>query len=259
MKNSLPNDPFLATEADVTASEPLASAAKALPPLWRRFASPSCLLLALVLFPLPWVEIQCTAKPSNSRARALMQAQQVPDWVADGLVGQEERTWLRQSGLQAALGSYTNLAPPDDPEHMNQFNAAMKRSSWMMALPLVLSGGAIAGFIRARSLRCAQKKAAGLVEILRLFSDITLLCALTALAILITQMVLGFPLEQALVQVVEKDIREGEDAGFRIKYTLWLGIALFAIAGAALLSIANHLRTSNEDQVAPAKAKKTGE
>src|SRR5438105_367622 len=79
----------------------------------RRFASPSALLLALLLFPLPWVEIQCAGNPSNSRAKLLMQKQNVPDWVTDRLLswGEERKTWtwLRQSGLQAALGSYSDL------------------------------------------------------------------------------------------------------------------------------------------------------
>src|SRR5260370_37295862 len=83
----------------------------------RRFASPSCLRLALALFPLPWVEIQCSGKPNDSRAKALMQQQQVPGWVAEPLLGWEEerQTWFKQSGLQAALGSYTSTAQDANP------------------------------------------------------------------------------------------------------------------------------------------------
>src|SRR5262245_28269733 len=61
----------------------LALTARALP-VWR-FGSPAALLLALLLFFLPWVEVRCD-RPFGDRGA---------------------RTVAEQSGLQAAYGGYT--------------------------------------------------------------------------------------------------------------------------------------------------------
>ena len=52
--------------------------------LWRK-GSPSMLLLALLLFPLPWVEIRCNAEHPLLRSKAV----------------------LKQSGLQSAYGGFS--------------------------------------------------------------------------------------------------------------------------------------------------------
>src|ERR1051326_3782266 len=75
----------------------------------RRYGSVSLFLLALLLFPLPWVEIQCASGKGNGPTQALANQKQVPSWLSRRLIGwgEERETIFWESGLQAALGTYS--------------------------------------------------------------------------------------------------------------------------------------------------------
>jgi hypothetical protein len=206
------------------------------PWLRRRFGSASGLLLALLFFPLPWVELQCATNSSSPTARALARQKQVPGWLSQRLLdlGEQRQTVFWQSGLQAALGDFSQ--PPRKPsqdedirenkELMRRFHAAMHPSPWLVLLPVVLLVGVV---VAVRRNPVPQRE------------WFLFLAACSSFALLVGPMARGFPVEQALVEVIAQDMRENnrpqdEDTGFRTKYTLWFGAALFAVFGAVLLS-----------------------
>ena len=114
--------------------------------LWR-FASPTTLLFALILFPLPWVEIQCPSK--NSPPPGSLQAK-LPAWLVGPLYEKHDPV-LTQSGLQAVSGGWQHSDPkwPETPEGVkvgHALSAAMSRAPLLASWPALLLGGIVAGW-----------------------------------------------------------------------------------------------------------------
>lgn len=133
--------------------------------------SPGLLCLALVLFPLPWIDVQCSQALNSGGSR----------------------TVARQSGLQAAVGTYSegpmvremaNAGPGRElRERVNQQEHSVSWSPWMCLYPVLLAAGIACGILLWRSpLRPAAAVA----------------CCAAVAAVLAIQMRLGFPIEHAV-------------------------------------------------------------
>jgi hypothetical protein len=179
----------------------------------RRFGSPAALLLALVLFPLPWVEVQCNRPIGDSGSRVLAQ----------------------QSGLQAAYGGYTeNLFVQEArsgratfslPPGLRKQEVTVSKSGWMILYALVLIGGVAAGLaVRRQALRAV----------------LLLACSAAAGAVLFIQARAGFPLEQAVPNNVTAGVSLGDvfrmetstPTALQTHYTgwFWLSVGTLAVA-----------------------------
>ncbi|HEV3120004.1 MAG TPA: hypothetical protein VGY58_23285, partial [Gemmataceae bacterium] len=93
-----------------------------MPSRLRRWLRPSAFLFVLILFPLPWLEVQCdqnaarttrTAVGGGSSSAPLSAVEEVREWLLDhlGLPSSRWGTLFSQSGLDAALGSYSSGDP----------------------------------------------------------------------------------------------------------------------------------------------------
>jgi hypothetical protein len=197
-------------------------------PWLRRIAAPSYLLLALLMFPLPWVQIQCikqaapSTPPAVDRIKPLeMISRLLPRWDA--------RTLLSQSGLQAACGTcWVNPEVNDPAEVERQWVAAM-RASFLMALwPAVMLGGVVAGLLLPTGRR--RRWAVGG-------------CAAAALLLVFAQVLAGFPVEDAWRKLdpegYEKqaagtaDLKEGAICR---TYTYWFLLAVLSTGWALVLT-----------------------
>jgi hypothetical protein len=152
----------------------------------RRFGSPSCLLVALILFPLPWVEIQCTARKKVAPTTAFLARSGVQDEMAERLVPweQETETMFTESGLQAALGAFTPHPKMNDREGIQQLAELVPPAPLMMLFPILLVVGIVSAVLPDEA-RDRRRK-------------VILACILTALVLMVVQSLLGFPLEKAL-------------------------------------------------------------
>jgi hypothetical protein len=187
-------------------------------PIWG-ISSPASMLLALCLFPLPWVQIQCSRPIGDSGTKVLAE----------------------QSGLQAAYGGYTENPLFQHAEFERQRKSVIEefkgkerelpRSGWMILFPLLLVAGIIAGFrIRRQPLRSA------------------LLIACSALAglVLFVQAYTGFPLERALPDRSAGSISLGEmikiqtssPTLFETHYTGWFWLTIVFVLGSLVASSA---------------------
>jgi hypothetical protein len=143
-------------------------AARALP-LWR-FGSPSSLLLAFLLFFLPWIEVRCD-RPVGDRG---------------------SKSVAVQSGFQAAYGGYSEVplshtagSERDRIEAQVRALQGDLKLTWaplMVVYPLVVLGGSLFGLLAWRH---------------RFRSAVLVGCSLTASLLLLLQTSRGFPLEQA--------------------------------------------------------------
>src|SRR5262249_5362629 len=150
-------------------------------PLWR-MASPAMMLLGLILFPLPWIQVRCT-QPIGERGTKLLAV---------------------QSGLQAAYGGYSENPTLATPELERQRKSArenfqqmdnLPRSGWMILFPFLLLAAVLAGLVVWGSpLRSA------------------LLIGLSAAAgfVLLIQASAGFPLERTLRSVSSSNVSLGD-------------------------------------------------
>jgi hypothetical protein len=177
-----------------------------------RFGSPAALLLALLFFPLPWVQIRCDRPIGDSGTRTLVE----------------------QSGLQAAYGSYSEnpilqTAPFETQrkaaqERILAKDGAVARSLWMALYALFLVTGIFAG--------C-------LVWNHRLRSALLIGCSALAAVVLFIQVRVGFPLEQALPETVATQVSLGQRVGIEIsaptlletRYTGWFWLSIVAVLG----------------------------
>lgn len=194
--------------------------------LLRRIASPSYLLLALLMFPLPWVKVQCAhdepaASPLLVRAR--------PGKLSHRLLPRSDtETLVSQSGLQAALGTCSIPDPgQDSTKKEKELAAHMSASPLMAAWGALVLGGWLAGFLLPLGrLRLAAVGA----------------CAAAAVLLLAAQVHVGFPIETALEDggagppPAEPARDTGRDGAFYSAYTPWLFVAALSPAWALLLT-----------------------
>jgi hypothetical protein len=206
--------------------------------LWR-FASPSTLLFALLLFPLPWVEIQCPSKQSPPAGS--IQAK-LPPWMVEPFYQKHDRL-MTQSGLQAIYGGWRHSDPkwPQNPKEVNAANAlraAMPGAPLMTMWPGLLLGGIVAG--------CTM-------HLGRWRVIVTSTCAATALSVAVCQRAAGFPLEHAYRScIVEEEMQEAQKTGKPpptpeeineamkelTRYTAWFWLAQYAVALCLAMSAA---------------------
>ena len=192
--------------------------ARALP--LTRFGSPASLFLALLLFPLPWIEVRCNGPVGGSEARTL----------------------AKQSGLQAAYGGYSEapLSPAARSErdriearvHASQVEPTVSWSPLMAVYPFALLGGCWLG-LRARRDWVRSAAVVG--------------CSLAAALLFLLQASKGFPLEQAVRTVDTQGRVAGTD--FRIAlntsglvevgYTPWFWLSAVALTGALAAPVAD--------------------
>jgi DNA-directed RNA polymerase subunit RPC12/RpoP len=194
------------------------------PPRWWRPVSPSFLILSLLLFPLPWIEVRCSSGEMYGKVLA------------------------SQSGLQSIYGGET-LHPALEAERVKREKAHLPDTSrrtthsgdfgffdsfapTMLLYPLLLVGAAFIGFFLRPSL---QRSA--------------LICAFAGVAflLLLLQAAIGFPLERRVnkAMVAAAAEREPFDDGagtmaalaFDVRYTGWFWVGLLSNV-AALLALA---------------------
>lgn len=199
----------------------------------RRQGSPALMLLALILFPLPWIQIQCDKPLGNSGSK----------------------TVAEQSGLQAAYGGYSEnpvvLEARFEGERKElrtktlEKDGAVSWSGWMVLYPVLLLGGMAAGLlVRKDWLRSA----------------LVLGCTLSVGLVLLVQTRVGFPLEQAVPRAGPKEVSIGDMIkieassipGFEIHYTVWFWltvIALLAAFVAACIDAWSVFRSSHSSQL----------
>jgi hypothetical protein len=152
-------------------------------PPWRRLGSLSFLLLALFMFPLPWIRIQCDEKRVPLDAPPAAQGNRVK-LVHILLPRQSAETLFSQSGLQAARATCSAHGEGEDARKAEEEAAAgMSASPLMLAWPVFVLGGALAGFLLPTGRRRLATVGA---------------CAAVALLLLTAQAFIGFPLEQLM-------------------------------------------------------------
>lgn len=172
------------------------------------FGSPAALLLALFLFPLPWVQVQCD-KPIGTSGTKIV---------------------VEQSGLQTIYGGYSENAFLRDAGYARERKAAQDRlsreknagSAWMVLYPLLLVMGTLAGLF----VWSFPRRPLALVG-----------CSTSACLVLFVQARLGFPVERALPHALAKRVHLGESVGIEItaptsletRYTGWFWLTVAAV------------------------------
>jgi hypothetical protein len=184
--------------------------------------SPGALLLAVFVFPLPWVEVSCDTTVRNSGSK----------------------TFAKQSGLQAAYGGYSlnpalvglkeeiereissvkgKKPPADRGQHLEPIGSPL-----MLAYPFALLGGIFFGLVLPAN--HSRFVTVGIFSVL-------------AVALLIIQIGVGFPIELAAPKVAgsaESDVQLRNlllvaSLAFDTRYTAWFWIAVCATLAAPLL------------------------
>jgi hypothetical protein len=189
--------------------------------------SPAAMVLALCLFPLPWVQVQCSRPIADTGTKVLAE----------------------QSGFQAAYGGYSENPVFQNAEFERQRRSVLEElkgkdtglrwSGWMILYPLLLVCGIVAGFrIWRHPLR----------------SVVLIACSALACFVLFIQAYTGFPLERALPNRAAGSIRLGEIVEietssptlFETHYTGWFWLTIVSVLGSLLVASAESwtLRTS---------------
>lgn len=199
--------------------------ASRLGPVWR-YASPSCLCLALVMFFLPWVDVRCNPSALNQGASRLYPS--------------ESRVVFSQSGLQAAIGTGSRGAFIDaaltewEKKEGTKLPTKTAREvsepgvHWapllLLHVLLVIAGLVCAFIVRPRYSRLAGVGALGAAAAL----------------VLLVQFALGFPVERQIAENVGKSAENRDQAIlaaatlaaiFEVSATPWFWLA-FAFTGA---------------------------
>jgi hypothetical protein len=216
--------------------------------LWR-YGSPSTLLFALLLFPLPWIEIQCpnfmTGKndichPSKS-ASAPQPAEKSsqpdpPDWmngILFNLFGPRKSVLISQSGIQA-IGGWWSYGGDIDEDKPQALRLRREMDAGMTAAPVL---GVYFGVLL---LGCAT---AFLMKPGLLRSSIVAGTAAVTLGLIVMQLWIGFPLDEAFCRVPWRTVLEdpsqfkGNRASLRedIGCTAWFWMAQGSLVLALLL------------------------
>jgi hypothetical protein len=178
------------------------------------------LLLALLLFPLPWVQVQCDKRLDKSGTK----------------------TVAEQSGLQAAYGGYSENPFVFEGHSEGEREAIRSKtlekdgkvswSGWMVLFPLLLLGGMAAGL----TVRNQWIRSAWLIG-----------CTLCAGMVILMQTRVGFPLEQAVARIDPKRVSIGDAIrietssipGFEIHYTAWFWMSVIALLAAFVVACAD--------------------
>jgi hypothetical protein len=199
-------------------------------PAARRFLPPSGLLLALLMFPLPWVELQCEKdarkRPPRPPTKAATPAlpQGVWQWFLAHFLpsNREWGTVLSQSGLQAARARYSGDARQISDRFEKDFNAKLTWSPLMALLPVILCAGFLSGLL----LRAKHGRRIVLTA-----------CTLAALGLFVGQIAAGFPMEKTFLEMLQEDLKRNGPTQVaevsRIRYTFWLGLAVCGVLAAA--------------------------
>jgi hypothetical protein len=181
-----------------------------------RYGSPAALLLALVLFPFPWIEVRCDRPIDNNG----------------------NHTLVEQSGLQAAYGGYTeNPTFRTERERRPAQNAdeSLPGAPLMVLYGLCITGGLLCGIaVHRRILRLA-----GLVG-----------SSAAALALLYLQAHRGFPLEQAVTSPSVRDVTTevllrsvlGKSGLVEVRYAGWFWLTVAAVVTSLLAALAECTR-----------------
>lgn len=170
----------------------MAAKTSALSPL--RYATPGQLIICIILFFLPWLEVQCNSQKEKmafdmpkAGAKGETPKSTAPTWV----------TFASQSGMQAASGGVTflgNQPGMNDKTGPGGKEAAPGKDSGSAPLlwlyPLAIVGGVVVGFAMPST---KQRKL------------ILAACCGVAFLVPTLQAVIGFPIEKA----IEKDLKEG--------------------------------------------------
>jgi hypothetical protein len=184
----------------------------------RRAASPSLILLALILFTLPWIEVRCNGPIASSGTQVL----------------------IEQSGLQAALGKYSLNASLRDlgsdrdrnelQTRLSQSKDADSWSGWMVLYGAILVTGLACGVLLRRSV---------------LRRPMLAVCCAAAGLVLIYQVRVGFPVEQGVDRALPREIRVGQvftvgtqgPPAVAIHHTIWLWLSIVVVLGALAAAI----------------------
>jgi hypothetical protein len=196
------------------------------------------MLLALLLFPLPWVEIQCPA-PNNLIQKGTTRTWQ--RWRNDPLspLRGESFSLFTQSGAQAVAGSWSNAEPvPEDEGAVDRMkretfernlNAHPNSAPWLALYPVLLLVGAAVGFWSPLGRRRRR---------------IVAICAGAALLLALVPLVVGFPLENSWYSITpaewgEEPPADPEKARLEmrsmIRATGWYWFAQAALVGCLLV------------------------
>jgi S1-C subfamily serine protease len=213
-------------------SSPQASP-QAAPPKWWRFPAPSTLLLALVLFPLPWIEVACEKPANQGGGTAVIATQSGLQTIYGGMSSPlQDRFAGMGDGASGPGGTGPGTGPPG-------LAAADQKKIGMSPLtglyPLLLVGGIALGIALPLGHRRLTLVAA---------------CCLAALAVLLLQSVLGFPIANEIQaenakNALPKDINLKAPPEFAdpfTRYTLWYYLSWIALLGCAGCVAAEHLQ-----------------
>jgi hypothetical protein len=175
--------------------------------------SPSLLLMALVLFPLPWIEVRCNGPVTANGPRVV--AEQSGWQAARGTVS--ERPLVESFGSETERKEWRAKVEKADGE---------VSASWCAAIFAAL---AAAGLLGGVLLRAGERRRA-----------VVMACGLGAGLVLLGQMWAGFPVERELQRAQPGEVRVGEwftikssgPPALEVRYTVWLWLSVVAVLGA---------------------------
>jgi hypothetical protein len=200
-----------------------------------RFATPAQLLMCLVLFFLPWVEIQCPAidlgdlqfkMPANGDVEK--QPAKKPE---------KYTAFLTQTGLQAATGKYT-FADSSVQQMMDQAKKmappGAKKEDEIKAAPLLflVPIAALAGMVVGLAMPASGAK-----------KGILIVCCALVIATAGGQAAMGFPVEKDIKKQQEEKGKQGAPPGlegdafktvYKVPFFLTLVFALGGLVTAAI-------------------------
>jgi hypothetical protein len=175
---------------------------------WARTVTPSTLSLALIMFCLPWLGLSCNNRP-----------------------------FLQQSGLQASYGGYSpapeiakrereshKVAPRAADGNQPEPKSDADSPDLFGAAPLLLLFGPalIAGIILGVMACTSKAKTAALMSCIP-----SALCGTFALLLLISQLLIGFPMESWIEELRREEDRHADEQVAKVEYraNLWLTLA----------------------------------
>jgi hypothetical protein len=225
-----------------------------------RFASPSTLILALLLFPLPWIEMHC----SDARSPTVLTRVGVPEELAKTIMPRETvAVMMSQSGWQAARGVFSRDPEWDkklqkqkasdregdqkDAQWWERFeremSAAMQASWIMVAYPIAMMASVVSGVV----MRLGRRRTIFLAFLI-----------LLALSLVGLQHVCEFPLVLAyrslawerLEEIVPTPEALEDDVRQHFRYTHWFWLSQSLTATSLCLVLAERWLKSRSVDVA---------